>query len=347
MVYKRLIEKYKSIRKQSYLSTLGRYQFKYAFIGVGHHSLTNLYPCLESLGVPLKFIYSRNLLNAERLARQYRDCSPTSNIDDILNSPDIKGVFICTDPSQHFTLTKKALDAGKDVFVEKPPCDTLVELNQLVASQKTRLCVVGLQRRFSTINRLLAKHNLLKDANSFVYRYCTGLYPEGDALTELFIHPLDNIVQLFGEIESLDIQKLNHHPGSGFHILTRHRKNVQGMIEMSTGYAWNNANETLEVLTNDHIVHANYPNELRITERPATILKLPSEKIFSSPLVQKIFLNNNGFVPGVSQNSLVVQGFYPELKHFVSLVEQGKKDRWSDISSVVGSYKAISQMAVK
>ena len=77
MVYKRLIEKYKSIRKQSYLSTLGRYQFKYAFIGVGHHSLTNLYPCLESLGVPLKFIYSRNLLNAERLARQYRDCSPT------------------------------------------------------------------------------------------------------------------------------------------------------------------------------------------------------------------------------------------------------------------------------
>ena len=108
MVYKRLIEKYKSIRKQSYLSTLGRYQFKYAFIGVGHHSLTNLYPCLESLGVPLKFIYSRNLLNAERLARQYRDCSPTSNIDDILNSPDIKGVFICTDPSQHFTLTKKS-----------------------------------------------------------------------------------------------------------------------------------------------------------------------------------------------------------------------------------------------
>ena len=84
MAYKRLIEKYKSIRKQSYLKTLGNYRFKYAFAGVGHHSISNLYPCLESLRVPLSLIYSRAIfqmhkhsLNTSRdapLPKTYKTC---------------------------------------------------------------------------------------------------------------------------------------------------------------------------------------------------------------------------------------------------------------------------------
>ena len=84
MVYKRLIEKYKSIRKQSYLNGLGKYRFSYAFAGVGHHSISNLYPCLESLRVPLKFIYSRDLSNALNLSKHFQDCTGTADFHDLL-----------------------------------------------------------------------------------------------------------------------------------------------------------------------------------------------------------------------------------------------------------------------
>ena len=345
MAYKRLIEKYKSIRKQSYLKTLGSYSFKYAFAGVGHHSISNLYPCLESLRVPLSLIYSRDLSNAQTLAKHFPGCSATDDIQYLLTKPDIKGIFICTHPSQHHLLVKQAMEAGKHVFVEKPPCKTLVELKDLIAAQDGHTCMVGLQRRFSTINRLLKRHRLASKARSYSYRYCTGAYPEGDPITELFIHPIDNAIQLFGEVKSIQVQKTNHSPGITFQLLLKHSNNVHGMMELSSGYSWNNAFETLEINTSDQIVFANYPNELKTIEKPATILNLPIEKIISSPSVQKIYFNNNGFVPGASQNSLVVQGFYPEIKHFLSLTESGKNDGWGNIESLYASYIVLDQLA--
>ena len=53
-----LIDKYKSIRKNGILQIASEHQF--AFIGVGQHSLSNLYPVLQYLGVSLKYIYSRS-----------------------------------------------------------------------------------------------------------------------------------------------------------------------------------------------------------------------------------------------------------------------------------------------
>ena len=43
------------------------------------------------------------------------------------------------------------------------------------------------------------------------YRYLTGLYPEGDALLDLFIHPLDYATFLFGEakLKTADIIEKN------------------------------------------------------------------------------------------------------------------------------------------
>ena len=49
-----LINRYKRMRTEHYLRQT--YQYSYAFVGMGQHSLTNLYPVLHYLGVPLKYI---------------------------------------------------------------------------------------------------------------------------------------------------------------------------------------------------------------------------------------------------------------------------------------------------
>ena len=49
-----LINRYKRMRTQRYLNET--YRCQYAFVGMGQHSLTNLYPVLHYLQVPLKYI---------------------------------------------------------------------------------------------------------------------------------------------------------------------------------------------------------------------------------------------------------------------------------------------------
>ncbi|MBO9203298.1 MULTISPECIES: Gfo/Idh/MocA family protein [Niastella] len=337
------IDKYKALRKQSYLNAINRYRLQYAFIGVGSHSISNLYPCLQNLHVPLRYIYSRHVDHAQKLAVRFSGATGTDRLSDIMEDPAIKGIFICSHPSQHFWLLQQALQAGKHVFIEKPVCYSLAELQSLVPLQKDNVCVVGLQRRSSTITRLLNKHGLLKDASSYTYRYCTGPYPEGNVLIELFIHPIDNLVQLFGVVQSLQVQKKTGN-GVTYQLLVQHTNGVQGMVELSTQYSWNDALETMEVNGARGLVQIQYPNGLSVWEKPMRILGMPAEKIMQRPTIQKVYLNNRDFIPAEANNSLVVQGFYPEIKHFLHLVENNKKDERGQLSSLVNTYELLEQL---
>ncbi len=62
-----------------------------------------------------------------------------------LDDPNIKQVAIATPAPTHFSVAKKALLAGKDVFVEKPLCLTSLEAQELIqiARQKERILMVG------------------------------------------------------------------------------------------------------------------------------------------------------------------------------------------------------------
>jgi len=71
--------------------------------------------------------------------------SATSSFDDLLKRGDIHAVVIATPASSHFELAKKALLAGKDVFVEKPIALHLEEGQRLVdlARKQERILMVG------------------------------------------------------------------------------------------------------------------------------------------------------------------------------------------------------------
>ncbi len=56
----------------------------------------------------------------------------TSDFDKLLNE-DIDAVHICTPNNLHFTMAKKALEAGKHVICEKPLATTVEEAEELVA----------------------------------------------------------------------------------------------------------------------------------------------------------------------------------------------------------------------
>jgi predicted dehydrogenase len=65
--------------------------------------------------------------------------------DDLLRDPDLDAVVIATSGSTHYELCKKALTAGKDVYVEKPFVQSVEEAEELVflADKNERILMVG------------------------------------------------------------------------------------------------------------------------------------------------------------------------------------------------------------
>ena len=56
---------------------------------------------------------------------------PNLSHDDIINHPDIDAIIICTPNYLNKPLTIKALNAGKHVFCEKPPCFTAQDMREI------------------------------------------------------------------------------------------------------------------------------------------------------------------------------------------------------------------------
>jgi predicted dehydrogenase len=71
-------------------------------------------------------------LRAEFAAR-YPNARVTGDFDDLLNDPELQAIVIATPVPTHHPLAKRALEAGKHVFVEKPPAMRESEMEELVA----------------------------------------------------------------------------------------------------------------------------------------------------------------------------------------------------------------------
>ena len=73
----------------------------------------------------------------------------TTSLTQVLSDPDVAGAFVSAFPAAHFSLACQVMEHGKALFIEKPPCRSLTQLQELAARQtKTGAVVqVGLQKR--------------------------------------------------------------------------------------------------------------------------------------------------------------------------------------------------------
>ena len=92
-------------------------------------------------------IYRRRA-KPEEQAPQYSHIHFTSDLEEVLNDPLVKLVVVCTHADSHFEYAKKALEAGKNVLVEKPFTPTLEEAKTLFALANSKgLTVTPYQNR--------------------------------------------------------------------------------------------------------------------------------------------------------------------------------------------------------
>ncbi len=95
--------------------------------------------------------------NLKATQELYPDLKCTKNIDEILNDPDIKGVCVVTPSHTHYNMVQKCLNAGKNVYVEKPistKAQEALDLENLAHSKDLILMVGHLLLYHPAVNRL-------------------------------------------------------------------------------------------------------------------------------------------------------------------------------------------------
>jgi predicted dehydrogenase/threonine dehydrogenase-like Zn-dependent dehydrogenase len=127
-----------------------------AFVGSGNYATGVLIPAFKAAGAHLASVASSAGVSGVHAARKYGFDETTTDTDSLFADPKVDALVITTRHNSHAGFVLQALAAGKHVFVEKPICLTLAELDEIEAAHarleeqgKAPLVMVGFNRRFA------------------------------------------------------------------------------------------------------------------------------------------------------------------------------------------------------
>jgi predicted dehydrogenase/threonine dehydrogenase-like Zn-dependent dehydrogenase len=127
----------------------------YALVGAGAFGTAMLVPQMKKRRDRffLKAVVSRNASQGGNFARDNQVEILTSDLGDVLKNPAIDLVVIATRHHEHADQVVRSLEAGKNVFVEKPLALTWAELDRVAGVYRgleaPPMLMVGFNRRFS------------------------------------------------------------------------------------------------------------------------------------------------------------------------------------------------------
>jgi predicted dehydrogenase/threonine dehydrogenase-like Zn-dependent dehydrogenase len=129
-----------------------------AFIGAGNQATRVLMPAMKAAGAYLKSVASASGTSAVHAARKFGFEEAVTDTESIFEDPDVDAVVISTRHDTHARFVLRALEAGKHVFVEKPLCLTLDELdeieyryNEQAEQGRAPVLMVGFNRRYAPL----------------------------------------------------------------------------------------------------------------------------------------------------------------------------------------------------
>jgi len=145
------------------------------FIGAGEISFLHGKAYREIPNAELIGLWNRTRERGEKRAKE-ENCRLFNSAEELVNDPKIDAVYVLTHEDTHLKYAKLAMEAGKHVFVEKPMCSSVAEVDQLRAiSQKTgRVCVPG--HNMIHEESIIRAHDLIKKGDLGKIVSCYVMY---------------------------------------------------------------------------------------------------------------------------------------------------------------------------
>lgn len=175
--------------------------------------------------------YSRSLEKAQDFANKYGFQKAYDNLDEMFADPDTDTIYIASPNTLHYPQAKKALQAGKNVILEKPFVSTVEEAKDLFeTAEANHVMIFEAITNIHTPNFGLLKDQLdragnikLANLNYSQYssrydKYRQGIVEnafdpnmEGGALADINVYNLHLAVGLFGKPK-----RITYYPNIGF-----------------------------------------------------------------------------------------------------------------------------------
>jgi predicted dehydrogenase/threonine dehydrogenase-like Zn-dependent dehydrogenase len=158
-----------------------------SFLGAGNYALSVLIPAFKKAGVNLNHIISSAGVSGTHAAKKFGFASTATDPRCVFDDESADVVVIATRHNSHAEFVVNSLEEGKHVFVEKPLCLKLSELDSIKncleeakgKEGKGPCLMVGFNRRFSP---LVVKAKSLLDGvqgpKSFIMTVNAGKIPE-------------------------------------------------------------------------------------------------------------------------------------------------------------------------
>lgn len=158
------------------------------------------------------------------LQKKYQITKLYDNNADLFNDPDVDTVYVAVPNSLHFSISKEALEAGKNVICEKPFVATVDEARELkvIADQKKLIIIEAITNIYlenfkfieENLDKIAPIHVVNLNYTQYSSRYDAFLAgdiqpafdpkKDGGALMDLGIYNLHIIIKLFGKPESIN-----------------------------------------------------------------------------------------------------------------------------------------------
>ena len=150
------------------------------FIGAGSYAQSFLLPNIpKTNSISLKGVATTKGASSRSVAERFGFKFCTTNSKDVFANTDINTVFIATRHDTHAHFTIEAIKNGKNVFVEKPLCLNIEELENIRkyyerSDPNKKLLMVGYNRRFSVLTQMI-KNKFAASPMAMIYRINAGV----------------------------------------------------------------------------------------------------------------------------------------------------------------------------
>ena len=258
--------------------------------GVGSMGWNHARVCSE-LGV-LGGIFDLDQKKAESVAKQF-SVNGFSNLENAIQSGLFDAAIIATPTTTHYELTRKALESGLHVLVEKPIVDDLhkgEELISIAKRKKLKLTVGHIERHNPVIKR--AKSYLdggdwgeLITMNSRRVSTFSGRITDVGAILDTGIHDIDNLIYLMGSEPTQvfasggSFNKLEHEDHAN--IVINFSNGKSGVVEVN----WITPMKvrTLSLTCENCFVELDYIKQQLFVSR-SSVAKIKTPKLFPAPI---------------------------------------------------------------
>ena len=158
-------------------------QVNISFIGSGGYATKILIPSFKATGAHLLTVASQNGVSGVFAGRKFGFENTTTDLNQIFEDKACNALVITTRHNSHAQLVKQALEAGKNVFVEKPLCLSLGELFEIEKTYQHSsfkpVLMVGFNRRFSPhVQKIKKLLHSIKTPKSFIITVNAGQIDE-------------------------------------------------------------------------------------------------------------------------------------------------------------------------